>query len=181
MRGNYSTKPSSLTSRLVHETLKADTFKLASVGYSNPLDKQTITITHQDPNTKPTLVVSTQTLDNQHDTLSHDTALSILHDTAQALGLDRHDVDNILPTVEKLVKVIVNHVPLLEQFVNHTCQIVLGKESNKLMDETLTKKGRPVLKAKKKRMKLALDTLQKRWDVPTVSKDHGVNIEAKLS
>ncbi len=58
-------------------------------------------------------------------------AMAILQETALILGLQPNDeLQKVLPTVKKLVRVVMTHVPNLEQFVDEVCSIVRveGKE-----------------------------------------------------
>jgi len=178
IRGNYSTKPSSLTWRLLdHESLLSHS--------SSPMDllveptsryrlSHTPSITHRDDDKITTHSFSSKqhsqdALDCHPDeAISQETAFSILLDIAQALGLDRHEIHLILPTIDKLVKVIMNHVPRLEQFAHGVCQIVLDQDSSGTLSDSHRHHethgvGRPVFKAKKKEMDAALQILQNTW------------------
>ena len=55
-------------------------------------------------------------------------AMRILRLTAQALGLKNGELHAVLPTVQKLVRVITQHVPRLEEFVEEVCDVVLLAE-----------------------------------------------------
>jgi len=58
-------------------------------------------------------------------------ALEILKETAQTLGLNSKDeLHAVLPTVRKLVRVVMMHVPNLEKFVDDVCQIVIHEDDD---------------------------------------------------
>jgi hypothetical protein len=101
----------------------------------------------------------------------HAAALDLLRQTAAELGLAKEELGAVLPTVQKLVKVITQHVPRLENFVEQVCETVLESEKGHDHHGTpLGKKGhvskkrsRKNIKARKERMEDALCVLKNGW------------------
>merc|ERR1711976_168926 len=68
----------------------------------------------------------------QHDQeQTNNQATVILQDVAKALNLNpTNEIDKVLPTVQKLVNVVMEHVPNLEQFVDDVCDIVMNHDGD---------------------------------------------------
>eukprot|EP00557_Chaetoceros_sp_GSL56_P010569 CAMPEP_0176484404 /NCGR_PEP_ID=MMETSP0200_2-20121128/4435_1 /TAXON_ID=947934 /ORGANISM="Chaetoceros sp., Strain GSL56" /LENGTH=539 /DNA_ID=CAMNT_0017880873 /DNA_START=218 /DNA_END=1837 /DNA_ORIENTATION=+ len=60
-----------------------------------------------------------------HENLECHQALEILRQTAAELGIANYELASVLPTVQKLVRVITQHVPRLEKFVEQVCETVM--------------------------------------------------------
>ena len=93
-----------------------------------------------------------------------DSSLEILKKTAIELGLDENDLESVLPTVQKLVKVVTQHVPRLENFVDEVCTIV---DKDEIMPSQEVKKkkkrSRNSAAARKERMDNTVQTLKLQW------------------
>jgi len=119
----------------------------------------------------PRYVTTTQK--QTHD--DHTDALEILRKTAAELGLSNDQLGAVLPTVQKLVKVITQHVPRLEHFVKEVCDVVMDDKHPNPTQEIFStpppprgkqekKKNRKNMDARKERMDSAVSTLRKHWD-----------------
>jgi len=184
IKGNYSAKPSSLTWRLLDPETFYTRYSSVIVGRTesssssnwNPSIPQ---VTHDNnkmnTETKLTQKHSTDNIIQHHEAgegISQEIALSTLLEICRVLGLDaQHELHIILPTIEKLVKVIMNHVPRLEFFAHSVCQIILNQDSRVVTPfaaqdhDVRHKEEKPVFyKAKKKDMDLALHILHKSFE-----------------
>ena len=93
-------------------------------------------------------------------------ALNVLQQTAKSLGLSPHDTALVLPTVEKLVKILSTHVPRLEQFCTKVCDLV--EETNttssspveRIQSQRKKNRKKKSMQARKERMDATLKTLQ---------------------
>lgn len=95
-----------------------------------------------------------------------DNALEILKQTALELGLDENDLGSVLPTVQKLVKVVTQHVPRLEHFVDEVFTIVGEDEimpSEQMKSKKKKKRSRNSAAARKERMDNTVQTLKLQW------------------
>jgi len=101
-------------------------------------------------------------------------ALEILRKTAAELGLSSDELHAVLPTVQKLVKVITQHVPRLETFVDKVCDIVIdenndaqhargGENFSTPQRKQRRRRNRKNMEARKERMDAAVHTLEKQW------------------
>jgi len=126
-------------------------------GASNNINNENIRLSH-----------TPQYVNTTHDSTD---ALEILRKTAAELGLSNDQLGAVLPTVQKLVKIITQHVPRLEHFVEQVCDVVMEEDQlNPTMERFNTpsrrhkKKNRKNIKARKERMDTAVCTLEKHWN-----------------
>ena len=63
-------------------------------------------------------------------------SISTLQDITEILGLPKGDIHAVVPTLKKLVRIIMQHVPKMESFVDEVCQVVLP-----MTNDTCRKKG----------------------------------------
>jgi len=93
-------------------------------------------------------------------------ALEILSQTAAELGLKDSELHAVLPTIQKLVKVITQHVPKLEDFVEQVCQTVEEESDKKEIVDVQKKKKKKRnrksknMRARKERMDAAIQSLK---------------------
>ena len=119
-------------------------------------------------------------LESIQDKSENEDALRILRATAAELGLGNNELQAVLPTVQKLVKVITEHVPRLENFVEEVCQVVVENDEVDADTEKVTDKdksfktpprkehmkrrrNRKNMGARKARMDSAVRTLRENW------------------
>ncbi len=102
-------------------------------------------------------------------------AMKILRQTASVLGLQHQQMHSVLPTVQKLVKVITEHVPRLEQFVEEVCDVV--ENGNEAADNNVEtaqnpnqkvalkrRRNRKNMEARKERMDSAVEAVKKKFE-----------------
>jgi hypothetical protein len=220
---NYSSKPSSLTARILqdHDPVSMNMNMNMSISSHSKIhggkhknygssstsnDKEetaTATATAKAPCekleekvTKPPPKASTKTQEtadsNSHShgntlqqlpqyvttTQNENTALEILRKTAAELGLSSDELHAVLPTVQKLVKVITQHVPRLEKFVDQVCHVVIDENDNDNNEneneggenfstpqrKQKRRRNRKNMEARKERMDAAVHTLEEHWN-----------------
>ena len=97
-------------------------------------------------------------------------ALELLQQTAQTLGLSPHeDTALVLPTVQKLVKILTTHVPRLENFCTKVCDLVEehGDDTTRGTTRTYTLKERKqsVRTKKRKGMQARKERMDATWKI----------------
>ena len=159
-RGNYSSRPSGLTARILLESRSHDDDIVESPLVCNPtscnvmnevreyedargesiiMNKESSSNTYpmspqqqQEEKQEPTIQSTPITKNtfikkNDLDYPTQINAIEILQEAAITLGLNpQTDLEKVLPTIQKLARVVMFHVPNMEQFVDDICQLVLS-------------------------------------------------------
>jgi hypothetical protein len=103
-------------------------------------------------------------------------AMNILRQTAAVLGLGNTELHSVLPTVQKLVKVITEHVPRLENFVEEVCEVVIDEHEQDAdfqtpkQNRSKRRRNRKNMKARKERMETAIKIVKKNSDAKQSNK-----------
>jgi hypothetical protein len=116
--------------------------------------------------------------------------MTVINDIAQTLGLDPKnkptDYQKIIPTIQKLVRVVMVHVPNLEQFVDDVCTIVehdndndndekKEEEINEREKQQARRKPKKNLEARKKKMDDTVEVLKSKFYKRQRQQCHKIN------
>jgi hypothetical protein len=132
----------------------------------------------ENPATPPSLQQQQQQQQQGDKHLECPQALELLRQTAAELGLAKEELGSVLPTVQKLVRVITQHVPRLENFVEQVCETVMEPEYDHAVEQgccfqngtprrnkgpSKKRRGKKNMEARKERMEVALKILKSGW------------------
>jgi hypothetical protein len=188
-RGNYSSRPSSLISRILggeespsisdhpsgsEEKLNSIQVSLNDVKLQTPTNVNTvkrerqvkIVDLHRESENKNYVHESQSEHKSQ---CTNDDALHILRETANILGLPENDIHSILPVVRRLARVVMTHVPRLESFVDDVCNIVIpdgidNDENKSIVSPSRSKTQVHNKKVRRRKPKMNLQARKDRMD-----------------
>lgn len=200
-KGNYSSRPSGLTARILsmdtsfennnnnNEEIHAEGM-LDNMQHGNDDDEQSSNNKHEKVHLPIHALVDTTTnTDEKNHNIIHqlqekinqqqqeiDNMKSLLQNVSTTLGLNpENEVDKLLPTVQKLVRVVMIHVPHLEKFVDDVCEVAIDdndiNEENRGDNRNKKPSKRKDLQSRKKKMDKTVQIIKRKLQDKTENDD----------